>query len=88
MDRSLDEIIAEDTVRLQRVKKPIECTADKSLSQRNHGRTSEGGGGGAPRRRNNPGRRHERDGVRKVCRNTLETEAALQSHIGMAVTLI
>ncbi|KAJ5794881.1 RNA binding protein [Penicillium paradoxum] len=42
MDRSLDEIIAEDT--------------------RNHGRPS---GGGGPRRRNNPGRRHERDGVRK-----------------------
>ncbi|KAJ5562640.1 hypothetical protein N7535_002913 [Penicillium sp. DV-2018c] len=44
MDRSLDEIIAEDT--------------------RNQGRPS--GGGGGPRRRNNPGRRHERDGVRKV----------------------
>ncbi|KAJ5146046.1 uncharacterized protein N7515_000610 [Penicillium bovifimosum] len=44
MDRSLDEIIAEDT--------------------RNRGRTS--GGGGGQRRRNNPGRRHERDGVRKV----------------------
>lgn len=44
MDRSLDEIIAEDT--------------------RNPGRPS--GGGGGPRRHNNPGRRHERDGVRKV----------------------
>ncbi|CAI7603532.1 unnamed protein product [Penicillium glandicola] len=43
MDRSLDEIIAEDT--------------------RNTGRSSSGGGG--PRRQNNPGRRHERDGVRK-----------------------
>ncbi|KAJ5463072.1 RNA binding protein [Penicillium sp. IBT 31633x] len=43
MDRSLDEIIAEDT--------------------RNHDRPS--GGSGGPRRRNNPGRRHERDGVRK-----------------------
>ncbi|KAJ6185845.1 RNA binding protein [Penicillium mononematosum] len=42
MDRSLDEIIAEDT--------------------RNPGRPS---GGGGPRRHNNPGRRHERDGVRK-----------------------
>jgi THO complex subunit 4 len=42
MDRSLDEIIAEDT--------------------RNPGRPS---GGGGPRRQNNPGRRHERDGVRK-----------------------
>ncbi|EKV12610.1 RNA binding protein, putative [Penicillium digitatum PHI26] len=43
MDRSLDEIIAEDT--------------------QNTGRPS--GGSGGPRRHNNPGRRHERDGVRK-----------------------
>ncbi|KAJ6169671.1 hypothetical protein N7497_002514 [Penicillium chrysogenum] len=42
MDRSLDEIIAEDT--------------------RNPSRPS---GGDGPRRHNNPGRRHERDGVRK-----------------------
>ncbi|KAJ5322721.1 RNA binding protein [Penicillium brevicompactum] len=46
MDRSLDEIIAEDT-------RPNARSSGPS------------GGGGGGRRRNNPGRRTERDGVRK-----------------------
>lgn len=65
MDRSLDEIIGEDTVRhhLASIVKHFLRTSDRlTRSQRNQNRPSGGG-----RRNQGPGRRRgDRDGVRKV----------------------